>query len=49
MLRSLKKMAVGAAALALVLTACGTGGQAPEEAPGTATQPPARAATWTTP
>ena len=34
MLRSLKKMAVGAAALALVLTACGTGGQAPEEAAG---------------
>jgi simple sugar transport system substrate-binding protein len=31
MMRSLKKMAVGAAALALVLTACGTGGQAPEE------------------
>jgi simple sugar transport system substrate-binding protein len=30
-MRSLKKMAVGAAALALVLTACGTGGQAPEE------------------
>jgi simple sugar transport system substrate-binding protein len=34
MLRSLKKMAVGAAALALVLTACGTGGKAPEEAAG---------------
>ena len=34
MLRSLKKMTVGAAALALVLTACGTGGQAPEEAAG---------------
>ena len=34
MLRSLKKMAVGAAALALVLTACGTVGQAPEEAAG---------------
>lgn len=32
MLRSMRKMAVGAAALALVLTACGTGGQAPEDA-----------------
>ncbi|MFL0458197.1 sugar ABC transporter substrate-binding protein [Brachybacterium paraconglomeratum] len=34
MMRSLKKMAVGAATLALVLTACGTGGKAPEEAAG---------------
>ena len=33
-MRSLKTMAVGAAALALVLTACGTGGKAPEEATG---------------
>ena len=32
MFRSLRKLTVGAASLALVLTACGTGGQAPEEA-----------------
>lgn len=31
MFRSLKRAAVSAAALALVLTACGTGGQAPDE------------------
>lgn len=32
MFRSMRRMAVGAAALALVLSACGTGGQAPEDA-----------------